>query len=220
MIANGPSIEAACQRVEDFPHCSFGVHLNVTEFRPLSGHQMLQPILDAEGRFAGEERVRNVSIDGKLADGIFTEFCAQIQRLSNLGVVVTHLDSHHHVHTIPRILPILKKVQRRFSLRKVRITRNIYAQNQMVSKSLVMKKTVYNFFLRHYYRSVTTQGFADFGSFYECATSGGVNFDTVEVMVHPGSMTYTFQDEAQVLRTPWEDNIGHPVRLISYKELG
>jgi hypothetical protein len=46
-----------------------------------------------------------------------------------------------------------------------------------------------------------------------------VKFNTVEVMVHPGSLAYGDQGEAGILRTPWEDAIGHPVRLISYKEL-
>lgn len=220
MIANGPDIEAACQQAGHFSSCSFGAHLNVTEFRPMSGSRQLQAILDDEGEFAGEERIRQVSIGTELAEGIFSEFYAQIQRLNSLGVAVTHLDSHHHVHTIPRILPILKKVQKEFNLRKVGITRNIYAQPQMISRSLAMKKTIYNFFLRRYYQTITTQGFADFRTFFKCGTTKGVKFNTVEVMVHPGSLVYGYQGETQILRTPWEDTMGRPVRLISYKDLG
>ena len=220
MMANGPSIESACQRVSDFPDCSFGIHLNVTEFRPLISSAKLAPILDVDGNFAGEDGVRGVSINGELADGIFAEFCAQVERLQSLGVSVTHLDSHHHVHTLPKILPVLKKVQKRFNLRKVRITRNIYTDDQMVSKSLAIKKTIYNFWLRHYYRTITTQGFADFRTFYEHSVADRVRFNTVEVMVHPGSVAYGDPGETEILRTPWEDEIGRPVRLISYKDLG
>lgn len=220
MMANGPEIEAACQGARSFPHCSFGVHLNVTEFRPLSDPQHIQPLLDGEGGFAGEDRIRQISIDSALAEGIYSEFCAQIERLRALGVPVSHLDSHHHVHTIQRVFPILKKVQKQFDIRKVRISRNIYAPGQRVSAPLVAKKAVYNFFLRHYYKSLTTRGFTDFQTFYEYGTSKGVKYRTVEVMVHPGSQSYGGEGETQLLRTPWQDDLVNPVRLISYDELG
>lgn len=35
MLANGPQITEAAVRVREFPECSFGIHLNLTEFKPL-----------------------------------------------------------------------------------------------------------------------------------------------------------------------------------------
>ena len=32
LLANGPFVEEACDQLSRFPHCSFGAHLNVTEF--------------------------------------------------------------------------------------------------------------------------------------------------------------------------------------------
>ena len=34
VLANGACVEAAIERTRYFPRCSFGVHLNVTEFEP------------------------------------------------------------------------------------------------------------------------------------------------------------------------------------------
>ena len=34
ILANGPAVEEAARRVAEFPECSFGVHLNLTEFKP------------------------------------------------------------------------------------------------------------------------------------------------------------------------------------------
>ena len=75
VLANGTDVEAACDQIPGFPHCSFGVHLNVTEFRPLIHSSKLEPLLDENGEFE-RTRIRQVSIDSSLADGIFEEFCA------------------------------------------------------------------------------------------------------------------------------------------------
>jgi len=75
-------------------------------------------------------RVRETPIDTGLAQGIYDEFCAQVARVQSLGVKVSHLDSHNYVTTIPKLLPVLKRVQKRFQIRKVRITRNIYGSGE------------------------------------------------------------------------------------------
>lgn len=124
ILANGPAFDNAILRIRDYPQCSIGVHLNLTEFRPLVAGGLF-PILDGEGCFAGG-RIRHIPIGGQLREAIFQEWCAQIERLASLGLRPSHIDSHHHVHTIPALFPVLKRVQRRFGLRKVRITMNIY----------------------------------------------------------------------------------------------
>lgn len=218
IIANGPYAQDACRMVNRYPQCSFGVHLNVTEFAPLSGRPELDRLLDRHGKF-DHERTREVAIDSTLAEGIFREFCAQIQKLMSLGVNVGHIDSHHHIHTMPRIFPILKRVQKRFNIRRVRISRNLYRPDERISPGLKFKKAVYNLLLRHYYRTKTTQGFGDFTSFYQTATSQTLHHERVEVMVHPGSDLYGI-DEIELLRGPWRDNLGFTVRLINYSNLG
>ena len=217
MLANSPLIEEACERASLFPGCSFGAHLNLTQFSPLTGPGRLAPLLDDDGNLI-EERIRGVSIDSSLAEEIFDEFCAQIDSLQSLGVAVGHIDSHHHVHTIPRLFSVLKRVQKKYQIRKVRISRNIYAAHEKVSKSLLFKKSVFNFALKHYYRTKTTQGFTDFKAFIEQGTRRQIKHRTVEVMVHPGSDVY--EDESDQLAAPWNEDMKFPVRLINYRDIG
>ena len=217
LLANAPFIDSACRETQRFPDSSFGVHLNATEFRPLTGSPKLSSLLDNEGDFVAD-RIRSVSIGSKLSEGLFEEFCAQIECLHHLGVAVDHIDSHHHVHTMPRLLPILKRVQKRFQIRKVRISKNIYGYGEHVSRILKLKKVAYNFCLSRYYRTATTQGFSSFKAFYECANSKTVNYKTVEVMVHPGNQNYV-DDEIELLRSSWMETFNFPVRLISYSDL-
>ena len=111
MIANAPFIDDALQRSSGYGSCSFGVHLNLTEFQPLAGAGAIRDLLDENGRFAGYERVRNVARGSELANGVFAEFCAQINVCRSTGLEISHLDSHHYVLSIARIFPILKRIQ-------------------------------------------------------------------------------------------------------------
>ena len=221
-IANGPWVEAACRDIKNFPQCSFGVHLNLTEFSPLTGPSNLTPLLDQSGTFV-EDRIRRVRIDSQLAQGIFEEFCAQIKKLTSLGMTISDIDSHHHVHTLPSVLRILKRVQRKYGIRRVRLSRNIYGPSEPVPIILRCKKAIYNLLLKHYFSTKTTQGFTDFKSFYQIAQTGAQNagatprYRSVELMVHPGYLPYA--EETDLLRGEWQASFSSPVKLISYNDL-
>jgi len=217
IMANSPQVEEACQRLLRFPQCSFGVHLNVTEFGPLTSSDRFGALTDGHGEFLVDP-VWQIKIDSALSQAIYHEFCAQIQKLISLGVTVSHLDSHHHVHTIPGMFPILKRVQKQFKIRKVRVTRNIYAPYEHPSRGLLLKKAGYNLALRRYYGTKTTQGFTDFKTFCLASDSDLKKYGSVEIMMHPGSAVY--EDESDELRGPWREARGFPIDLISYNELG
>ncbi len=220
LLANGPAIEEAAAAAANFPCCSFGVHLNVTEFRPLTGGDELGPVLDQDGCFAGD-RIRRVKITSALRQAIFKEWSAQIGRILSLGVKVSHVDSHHHVHTVPGLFGVLKRVQKAHGIDKVRITKNIYGA-MGASARLLGAKVLWNFALRHYGRTKTTSGFTSFAEFNWLVAAGRkIRHKTVELMVHPGSAA--FEEETRLLDGDWQDKIGadegEKVQLISYSEL-
>jgi predicted glycoside hydrolase/deacetylase ChbG (UPF0249 family) len=216
LIANAPRIEAATKRIGQFPSCSFGVHLNVTEFEPLTGPHGLKPLLDERGAFQ-RDPIRQVSIDSSLAEGILAEFCAQTEKLLSLGVEISHIDSHQHVHTIPRLFPILKKLQKKYGLRRVRISRNIYGSYESCSTPMRLKKMIFNFLLRNYRRTQTTQAFTDLKAFCDIGKSGRPSYRSVELMVHPGLRDY--DDGTDLLPGLWRQSLSFPVRLINYNDL-
>lgn len=238
IIGNAPFVEEACRRVNQYPQCSFGAHMNVTQFRPLSGPKNLGPLLDGDGQFI-QNKIREVRIDSSLAAGILEEFSAQIENLGRFGVDISHIDSHNYVFSIPRMFPVMKRLQKRFNIRKARISRNLFADGLVGKRgltafglgidpesaardgttSLRVKKVLYNFLLRHYYRTKTTQAFSGFRLFYENAKSSKMKYPTkVEVCVHPGSDYYD-PSEIEILQGPWREELGFPIRLISYDDI-
>ena len=216
LMANGPAVEEAAKSSKDFPRCSFGVHLNIDEFRPLTTHPGLQPILDGDGCLAGNA-LRQVRITAPLREAVFGEFRAQVERVASLGVRVSHLDSHHHMHTVPGLYPVLKRLQRRFDIRKVRTTMNIYSDRDPARAGLRLRKAVWNFALRHHYRTVTTEGFTSLQIFAEVAKQNKFSHRSVELMVHPGGQG--FEEETRLLGTEWWRELPVRIEQISYDEL-
>ncbi|MGA7652746.1 MAG: ChbG/HpnK family deacetylase, partial [Terracidiphilus sp.] len=203
LMANAPAAEEAARRLGELPGCSFGVHLVSTELRPLSSHPGLAPVLNERGEFAGN--LRRIKITPAIADGIFTEWCAQIDRALALGVPISHIDSHHHSHTEPRLFPVVKRIQKKYGIRKVRQSRTLYDCGKEPPAQLRVAKRIWNFALRHYVPTTTTKGFTSFETFHRLAAAGYHLPDTLELMCHPGGEL--FAHETALLRTSWKQEL-------------
>jgi len=217
LLANGPSVQAAAKTLLLFPNCSFGVHLNLTEFAPLckESYQDLKSILNDNRQFNGNT-IREVPISVAMLRAIFREWCEQIESLMRLGVEPSHFDAHHHVHTIPQMLPVLAALLRRYKIDKIRISRNMYDQSELPGQALLTKKWVYNSALRTIgYR--TTRIFTDLLTFIKLYAGGPPGPGSAELMTHPGSLPRN--EEASLLECNWPGKLAYDVALISYKSL-
>jgi hypothetical protein len=219
IMANGPSVLSAIEGSKRFPACSFGVHLNLTEFRPLSRSEGLKELLGENGEFSGllEQAPGSIKKTRKLLSAMADEWCRQIDRLQEAGVQISHLDSHQHVHTIPFVFPVLKYIQAKYGIRKVRSTRNVYRAGMCPSPLTVWGKRVYLFSLANFYATKTTHAFMDFSTFYEQAVLGKKEWSSVEVMVHPGSREAV--EENTLLTSDWKELLFGKLRSISYNDL-
>lgn len=217
IMANGPFVEDGMQQANKYLNISFGIHLNITSFSPLLFNTDLKPILDDMGNFTGKSVLAATSMTSQLAEAIYEEFCNQADRLLSMGINISHIDSHEHIHTLPAIFPILKRIQKQYNVWKVRITRNIYMPGYNVTGRLLMKKKFYNFILRNYYTTKTTSGFGSLTDFYSSAIRNNFNYKTVEVMVHPGADK--FRDENEILKPNWHRELPFKIELINYHQL-
>ena len=219
IMANGPWVLGAIKESKRFPACSFGVHLNLTEFRPMSRSDGLNQLLAENGEFSGSlERVpRRFKKTRALMSAMADEWCHQIEFLQGAGLQVSHLDSHQHVHTIPLVFPVLKYIQAKYGIRKVRTTRNVFKAGKGPSSAMRWAKRAYDFSLRHMYATRTTHAFMDFLTFYERAVMGKQRWPSAEIMIHPGSPAD--REENRLVLSDWLDQLGGAVQLISYAEL-
>lgn len=214
ILANGLAVAEAGKLAARLPECSFGVHLNLTQFTPLSrsGVALVDP---ASGEFSRAIAQRRAS--RALAQAAYEEWTAQVERVAALGVRISHFDSHHHIHTVPALFPALKALQRRFGIRRVRISKNLYLPEDRPGAKLVWTKRIYNASLRHVYATATTEGFTEFLSYGQMLRNGGApDCPSVELMAHPGAAKYA--EETALLEGAWNADAPH-LRLINYHAL-
>ncbi len=96
-----------CLHAADFlrrhPEVSFAVHLTiVSEYRhyrwgPLAPPQEVRTLLDESGYFFGDDRFDHLLQTADIGE-LETEFRAQIEAVSALGLQPTHLDTHYGPH--------------------------------------------------------------------------------------------------------------------------
>lgn len=100
LLANGPAFEDAVARLAEAPKLSIGLHLNLSEGKPLArGHRTL---VGPDGLFLGKEAVRKALRKGAIDPAeIMRETEAQVAKLRDRGIRTSHLDGHQHVHLYP-----------------------------------------------------------------------------------------------------------------------
>ncbi len=212
VMANGPYVGEALSRLIHYPRVSFGVHLNLTEFNPLTQNPCLDYLLDQEGNFS-LTIFRHAKFTEPLRHAILGEWSRQVAQLQSRGLTISHIDSHHGTHTRWQLFWVLKRLQRQFGIRKVRIRENIPSS----PGQLLIRSRAWNLALRLVYPTQTTAGSTDFATFLQTAPSLAQRYRTMEIMVHPGHPH--FARESAHLLSPWREQLPFPVELIGYHEL-
>jgi chitin disaccharide deacetylase len=215
MMANAPASRHAASHVPKFPKCSFGVHLNLTQFEPLAGGPGARLLVDERGQMSRANETAGP--DPERLRAVYREVCAQIERVASLGVSISHFDSHNHVHTRPFFFLALKEAQRRYSIRRVRLSKNFYSSDRPCPAGLLWKKRAYNWALRSIYRTRTTDAFTEFLTYYSADATRKRSTGRIELMVHPGAADAA--EETAILESDWIARTDLPVKLISYAQL-
>lgn len=102
-----------------------GVHLNLTQGKPLTGEQYPAQLLDREGRFPGVFSLlgRLVAGGSRYRQAIRHELVSQIEFVRSRGLTITHLNGHQYVEMLPVVSEIVPELLDRFSIPVVRVAR-------------------------------------------------------------------------------------------------
>lgn len=106
------------------PGLGIGLHLNLTEGKPLSPLSRVAPIVDEEGKFCrglGTLFVK-ASVRREVRKAIRSELEAQAAWAADHRCKPSHVDSHKHVHLHPAILQSAVDVASRHGIRAMRRT--------------------------------------------------------------------------------------------------
>ena len=121
LMANMPAtdlaIEEAARRGRQ---ASFGVHLVLCEGPPLTH----APSLTGEdGEFHRKKSLGLRGLAGRLkAEDVERELRAQIRRIADGGVQISHFDSHKHLHQLPVVRDVVARLAVEFGVERIRCT--------------------------------------------------------------------------------------------------
>jgi chitin disaccharide deacetylase len=204
MMATMPNFDDACAGALGSGVASqIGVHLALTEGEPVTNAiRRCRRLVGEDGTFRNwrtEERVVVLSRSERSA--VRDELRAQVGLVRSRGFDVTHLDSHHHVHTQPALIVLVVRLARELGIGRVRIVRNCGPGQSRFS---VAPKWVVNGLLRR----ASLAGTRHFGNatdfqHFRAAGASARDLRDFELMTHP-----TYDESGTVV------DLEHPGRTL------
>lgn len=122
LLANGAGFQSAVELAKKHIHLGVGVHLNLTQGRPIANSREITNLLDPEGQFFSGplNQVKRLLTGQTRLDDVETELRAQIARVRCSGVRITHLDGHQHIHVLPKVFNIVIRLAKEFGIAAIR----------------------------------------------------------------------------------------------------
>jgi predicted glycoside hydrolase/deacetylase ChbG (UPF0249 family) len=112
IVANGVAFDDAVAQLRDVQSLEVGVHLTLVEEKPLTAIRFPKKYTS----FVPLYLARVISIAA-----IERELRAQIERVLASGLRVTHLNGHQHLHLLPRVFRVVRKLANEYDIGYVRI---------------------------------------------------------------------------------------------------
>jgi hopanoid biosynthesis associated protein HpnK len=244
IMATGSAFEHGIDICRSTPDLDLGVHLTLVEEKPLLNGYTISSLVDNSGKFYKNAKVfvrRYLSGKIRLAE-LRRELDAQIRRVLDCGVSVSHLDSHQHLHLLPGIWRIVIELAKKYTIPYVRRPREqprLYMLRERLGATRLASLLVLNVFcfLAKSKDIMSTEHFVGF-FFGGVLNKGNMNVllrhlpeqGTCELMCHPGlhdpssvydHWNYHWSEELEALQdssvSRFFENEG--ILLISYRDL-
>ncbi|HVW37884.1 MAG TPA: ChbG/HpnK family deacetylase [Pirellulales bacterium] len=198
---------AARRRLDDPPQpFDLGIHVNLTQGRPLTADRYPAQLLDREGRFPGPGALFRY-LHGRstaFAASIEAELRAQIDFMLDHRAKPTHLNGHQYVEMMPAVAALIPRLVRKYSIPVIRLPleRNAWRLTflprfRLANACLALVKRYY---AEKFRRMVDGAGIAHPDAFFGSSHAGCVDlslvarflvrpqrFSLAEIALHPGA---------------------------------
>ncbi len=123
LMANGPAFAEAVALAKSVPQLSVGCHIVLIDGEPIEGQSRIPTITDSNsGRFRdGLKGFAARAVTGRMsAEEIWREASAQMRKIQQAGISISHFDTHKHTHIFPLVLRPLLRAAAECGVRAVR----------------------------------------------------------------------------------------------------
>jgi len=200
LMANGNSFEQAVGIINSNPNLDIGVHLTLVEEKPILDIDKIPTLVNKNGnsRTNAIEFARKYFSEKISLEEIKKEFTAQIEKILDHGIKISHIDSHQHLHMLPKILDITIELANQYNIKFVRFPKEKFSSYMFRNfKSIyrIVQMVAINHFCNRAVEKITTK--TDyFTGFYFGGKLSKKNLLTLinylpsegmcELMCHPG----------------------------------
>jgi hopanoid biosynthesis associated protein HpnK len=210
LMATAAAFESAVEIAHGEPKLDVGLHLNLTEGRPVADPDQIPSLAGPSGfLYKHPFKLAAAFVRGKISvSDLEREIRAQIEKAQESKLWITHIDGHKHVQAMPAVHRLICKIAPEYGIHAVRLPRermprltSMLGRNKL-SRRKIAKQFVFGKFLsivsttarprtaqpeiitpsRFY--GITQTGFLDFAAIADIVhdLDEGVH----ELMCHPG----------------------------------
>jgi predicted glycoside hydrolase/deacetylase ChbG (UPF0249 family) len=198
VLAQGPSFGRAARRLREHPGLDPGVHVNLSEGRPLSRRP--RTLVDpATGCFWGKREARRRALEGLFdPEEVEREAGAQIDRLLGEGFPPSHVDGHQHLHVYGCVAAPVARAAASRGIRRYRRPADAFLPPVPLDPGRGWDLEEYRTQALRAHEAYAREGLRPTDAFAGAALSGHLTFETLaavlarlpegttELMVHPG----------------------------------
>lgn len=247
IMSCGKSFEHAISLASANKQLGVGVHLTLVGEKPVCDPAAIKSLVDANGYLSSQYRQFLIQFcSGKIQlDDIRRELTAQVQKVVDFGLPITHLDSHQHLHVVPGIIDLTLDIAKKYNIKKIRIPSEPYLFSGGFPFSAVrlLSRAGLTYLAQLARKKARKQGFIVPEHFFGMLAGGNMHEEyllnilhvlpegTSEIMMHPGTddsllrtmyhWNYQWQAELRAATSlaVKQHIIKHEIQLISFREL-
>jgi predicted glycoside hydrolase/deacetylase ChbG (UPF0249 family) len=122
ILANGPQLDRQIAGLSGYDRLDLGVHLNLTSRHPLTV-ALAEKLNKWNGQFPGAFAMTGEIISGRIGlDTIRKEWCTQIETIRGFGIKPQFLNSHEHIHMLPKLFALAGELAAEYQIPYLRLS--------------------------------------------------------------------------------------------------
>lgn len=202
LMPTGLAFEHAVSIAHETPSLGIGIHLTLVGETTVLDASKIPSLVDKDGRLPVQypQFLLHYGLGKIQAKDVAKELFAQVKKVMNTGISVTHLDSHQHMHIVPGVIDIVIALAKEFKIPAIRIPAEPYSftGNYPASLARIMGRCGLTFLAEQARKKIIKSGLYTTQNFFGMVAGGNMQEmylseilknlpnGTSEVMMHPG----------------------------------
>jgi hopanoid biosynthesis associated protein HpnK len=143
LMTNMPGFDAAVRLAKDHPSLGVGLHINITQGRPVASASRVGSMINDRGEFWGTSgAILKRLLAGRFkVEEVVIELRAQIEKALNAGLRLTHVDSHKHTHALPQICDAIVSTIKEYGINAIRAPRERWRFDRAADSFKLVKQS-------------------------------------------------------------------------------